>query len=191
MMTSPRAVSKPSATLAKRAGTRTIVRIRRAGLQDERLDAYVLATSKRLALLQPVRDRIDLDGYDVIRLEDVTGVEDCPRAEFFKRALALKRQRPRLPRARIDLANMSRLLRSVDDAGSLLVISREFKMPGECEIGRLLRLKRETYQMRWITPGAEWEADDRVFRLSDITRVQFGGAYERTLADVAGLVSRL
>jgi hypothetical protein len=45
--------------------------------------------------------------------------------------------------------------------------------------------------MRWITPGAEWEADDRVFRLSDITRVQFGGAYERTLADVAGLVSRL
>jgi hypothetical protein len=42
-----------------------------------------------------------------------------------------------------------------------------------------------TYVLRSLSPDAEWENDDRPFRYQDITMIEFGGEYERTLLMVA------
>ncbi len=172
---------KPS-SLSKHVGK--LVRIHRKPIDAMHLDAYVLAVSDELALLQPVRDRIDLDGYDVIRLADVSSVTASPRASFYEEALALKRMRPTKPK-QLSLDNMASLLKSVNEAYPLVVIHRESVTPDSCEIGRVRDISDRTYHLDWINPNASFEKDGRRFRLADITRIQFDGAYENALAMVA------
>jgi hypothetical protein len=43
----------------------------------------------------------------------------------------------------------------------------------------------ETYALRWLSTNAEWDNDDRLFRYRDVTRLEFGAAYEQTLLAVA------
>ena len=162
----------------------SLKRIWRRGIDNTPIDAFVLRASKQLILLQPVRDRIDLDGYDVVRRRDVTDIEDAPRAAFYQRALAIKRQRPKLPPG-LDLLGMGGLFATLRKKRVVFVIHRETVAPDECEIGQIASLTRTSYCLRWLSPSAIWETDDRTFRLSEVSRVQFGCAYEKTLQAVA------
>lgn len=161
-----------------------LVRIHRKAIERHHLDGYVIASTPRLLLLQPVRERLDLDGYDVVRAVDISRVSPSPKAAFYEEALALKRIKPRKPRG-IVLDDMKTLLASLQDRYPLVVIHRERRVPDECEVGRIRALTNTTYRLDWMTPTAEWEDDERVFKLADVTRVQFDGTYENTLADVA------
>ena len=75
-----------------------IVRIRRTDLVDSKIDGYVLAATEELALLQPIRDRLDLDGYDVLRVADITKLTrlTAKKAAFYETCLGLKGQSPSL-----------------------------------------------------------------------------------------------
>lgn len=166
---------------------RRIVRIHRKELGEVPLDSFVLESSKDLVLLQPIRDRIDLDGYDVIRQKDISDLTISPKEVYYGLALRCKRQAPRHPGG-IELGTMSALLASAEQRFPLLVIHREKVEMGACEIGRLAASSKRGYRLQWIDPQAQFEHDRRWFRYSDITLVQFGGAYENTLAQVAGMI---
>jgi hypothetical protein len=165
-----------------------LVEVTRDELDDRgvKTQGFPVGLSPEFLLLNALGDRIDLDGYTVVRLSDITELtRSFPRKSFYLRALDLKGIRPVVPEG-IDLTDVRSLLASIERRYPLITIHRERVAPDECEIGRLKLASDGGYALLWITPEATWEHDYRTYRYSDITRVGFDAQYERTLALVAG-----
>lgn len=99
--------------------------------------------------------------------------------------LELQGKRVAQPRG-IHLDSARDVLASVDARHHVVVVHREEVSPHECEVGRVVRLSTRTYGLVWLDPLGTWDQDDRRFLLRDVTRVQFDGAYEKTLLLAAG-----
>ncbi|MEQ9568347.1 MAG: hypothetical protein RLN85_21480, partial [Pseudomonadales bacterium] len=54
-----------------------------------------------------------------------------------------------------------------------------------CFIGKIASVGEETLSLDTISTNAKWDEQGMDFRLSDITQVGFGGAYEDALFAVA------
>lgn len=107
------------------------------------------------------------------------------RAAFLEASLRLRRLRkPSKPRVR--LKSMSTALRSASRAFPLVTIHREVVDRGACHIGQVASLDSRRVALLEIDPGAEWDQEPTLYRLSEITRVDFGGGYEEALALVGG-----
>lgn len=164
----------------------TLVRAaRQRNLKCKPSVGFVVETSEDLVVLNTLSDRIDLDGFEILRTRDITRVDgEFPRRRFFERALFLKGvTRRSLPP--LDLKSISSALRSANDRFPLLVLSRERIAPDEVAIGRVSRWLPSGIMLTTMTPEAEWAEDRTLYRFSSLTRIQFGGEYEETLALVA------
>ena len=166
-----------------------IVRIDRQPEIEDQIDGYVVGVSEcfvMLHLLDP--NFVNLNGYIVLRSDDVRRYRVRDDNDFFlNRALKLKGIRPALPAA-IDLTSFGTLLESANKQFPLLTIHRELMDPDICFIGQVEKLTDKTVTLKEIDPGARWERVRR-YNFRDITRVEFGGGYEDSLALVAGLWS--
>lgn len=167
-----------------------LVRYLRAGLDAEEMYSYGFAVgcSKSWLLTHYVADHLRLDGYDAVRMQDITEFDvEFDKAPFLRRCMEIKRQMPSLPIG-IQLDDTRSLLESIIDQYPVVVVHREQICPDECEIGTLKMVSDEAYALRWMTPTAEWADDEEVYRFEDVTRVTFGSEYETTIAVVAGLI---
>jgi hypothetical protein len=164
----------------------SIVQIARAELDESGPHSigYVLDYTDQFVLLHRLSDRIDLDGFEVIRKPHVTKCHASFRnADFYQRAIEMKGAPPhRL--AHIDLTSMEALLHSLRHVTPLVTIHREALAPDECEIGRVEMISTDGVVVQTITSSAAW-AERRAFTFEEITRIEFGGEYEKTLAMVA------
>ena len=168
---------------------RSLVQIERGGFEprDRTVHGYPLAASADLVLLSVLSDRIDLDGYETVRIRDITSCEvDFPRMAFYHKALELKGEIPTAPSG-IDLTSIRAMLDSAQRQFPLLVIHREHVAPGECEIGRLKLMSDEAFAIHYLDPSAQWSDDPGHYRYTDVTRVGFGDEYATTLALVVGV----
>ncbi len=93
-------------------------------------------------------------------------------------------RRPRKPR--VSVASIEDLLLSAGRAFPLVTIHREQVDPDVCWIGRVLGVNRGRVSLLKIDPDAKWEDAPTEYRLSEITRVDFGGDYEGALHLVGG-----
>ncbi|ACL02264.1 conserved hypothetical protein [Desulfatibacillum aliphaticivorans] len=168
---------------------RILVQIGRQDLdgEDFLFHGFILDFSREHVLIQLISDRFDLDGYEVLRTENITLLDsEFEHRRFLERALGIRGMRP-IPLEGIDLKDTRSMFRSVEKQFPLLVIHREWDSDGECEVGRIKMAADEFYTLKALSPTAEWVDDDKVYRYSDVTRVCFGGDYETTLARVAGI----
>jgi hypothetical protein len=175
--------------LAGAVAAHDLVRIerRRFRAADRETHGFLVVVSDELVLLSLMSDRIDLDGYEVLRTADLTACErEFPRKAFYLKALKLKGESPQVPPA-LDLTNMRVLLSSAQVGFPLLVVHREHVASGECVIGRLKLTSEDAFAVRYIDPDGCWMDDTEHYRYADVTRVGFGGEYENTLAAVAGV----
>ena len=83
------------------------------------------------------------------------------------------------------MATTRDLLLSANLIFPLVTIHRERVDPDICEIGRVVWADKRYLSLREIDPHAKWE-QQRQYRLSEITRVDFGGAYEEALHFIGG-----
>jgi len=147
---------------------------------------FVVGLGDRLVMLHQASNSIRLDGYEILRVRDVTAVEaEFSAKGFYLRALEMKEIRPRAPGG-VDLRDVESAIRSVDAHHAPFLVEREEADPGVGFIGRVREWLKSGFRMRLLTPSAEWTDDDQLFRYSTITRIVFGEEYERTLAMVAG-----
>jgi hypothetical protein len=79
---------------------------------------------------------------------------------------------------------------SASRAFPLVTIQREQIDRNVCSIGRVLGVKRGRLSLLQINPHATWDEKPTEYRLSEITRVNFGGDYENALYLVGGNPSR-
>jgi hypothetical protein len=160
---------------------RTLVRIHRS-CEEGHVTGYVCSLSSELVLVHVVSDDIRFDGFQALRLRDVTRVQaPAPHAAFVERALELRRLRRKRAPVSLDLTSIASLLTTASQAFPLVTIHRELADPDVCHIGTVLGMTATSVTLREITPDARWEKKKVRHALSDITRVDVGGAYENAL----------
>ena len=153
--------------------------------EDSPVRGYVLDIGPRFFLMAVVSDRIWFDGFECFRLRDVSEVMADPYTRFAESALRKRGERvPKNPR--VSVASIEQVLLTAGRAFPLVTIQREQIDPSACWIGRVLGAARGRLSLLEINPDATWDKKPSNYRLSEITRVNFGGDYENALHLVGG-----
>jgi hypothetical protein len=147
---------------------------------------YVLEIGPHFFLLAYIDNDMRFDGYQCVLLKDVTRLEAPARYnEFMVAALRKRKQRIRR-RPDIKMNTIAELLESANQHFPLVTIHREGVKPGCCWIGRIIDISDSRVVLHEIGPDAVWDEKPKSYRLSEVTRVEFGGGYEEALFLVAG-----
>lgn len=150
------------------------------------IHGYVLGIGPEFFLLAEVDERIRFNGFLCIRLRDVRNLQAPEKhSAFIMKALSLRREKfPTKPR--VELTDLPSLLKTASRAFPLVTIHREKVNPDVCHIGRVVDVANGKVSLLEIGPDACWDAKPSVYRLREITRVDFGGGYEDALFLVGG-----
>lgn len=175
-----------SAQLTTASNDGRIVRIHRRTAEVHHLDVFVIGVGAEWVLVQPIQDRIDLDGYEALRLKDITKVEESPRSAFFGVVLAHRKQKPKAVK-KVALDSVDALLLSASRAFPLVAVHRERVDPGVCEVGRVREADAKTYVLHPVDLEGVFAHELESFASRDVTRVDFGNGYEEALAVAGGL----
>jgi hypothetical protein len=148
---------------------------------------YVVDIGPQFFIVALVSAGIRFDGFQCFRLSDVRRLQVPGRYAAFAEA-ALKRRGERIPnKRRVVVTSLSKLLQTANRAFPLVTIHREQVDPDVCQIGRVVEVRNGRLSMLEIGPDAVWDEKPETYRLTEITRVDFGGDYEEALHLVGGL----
>jgi len=167
----------------RRALANGIWRISRSRIEADVYDAYVHQIGGGWLCIQPVRDRVDFDGYELLRVEDVTDIRPCPRGDFF--AKVLTQRGLAASSANLTMDSLETALASIAGPGALAAFHREVVDPDTCEVGRVVSISRASLRLRCVDLDGREHAEEVRIALRDLTRVGFGGGYEAALAMAA------
>jgi len=172
-------------SLLRLVGREVIANFWRQNLDSHEIIGFVVGLSLDFVAIHVQNDDILLDGYAILRIQDITLVEDRPkRGGFYMEALKLRGYKPKRP-VGICLDSTASILESVNRHYPLVTVHREAIRNDECTIGRIEKLTAKTLIMQWLTPSAQWDGYSPRYRLTSITKIEFGGLYEDALARVA------
>jgi hypothetical protein len=163
------------------------IRIYREGLEDGWADGYIAGAGPEFFALELIDKGIRFDGYNCLRYADVS---ECPMLEpghvaFLDKALTA-RGLARSQTFEVDLSSLRNLIRTAAASFPLLTIHTEASDPHACYIGKVASVTDLHLDLRKIDPDAVWcDKPDR-WTLREITRVDFGGAYEEALLLAGG-----
>ncbi|MGD0096141.1 MAG: hypothetical protein ABSB60_06575 [Terracidiphilus sp.] len=147
---------------------------------------YVLDIGPQFFLFGLIDDNIKFNGFQCPLISDLRKVKVPDPHEDFIVAALRKRREIIVKKPDIDLSNLPTLLKSANALFPLVSILRERIKPDECVIGRVLDISEKSFLLHTIDPHAGWEEKPTRFRLSHITRVDFGGGYEEARHLVGG-----
>jgi hypothetical protein len=147
----------------------------------ERIAGFVLDFSDSLILLHLLEwNTFTLNGYIVIREQDINNYRVFGKPTYWQNKAARKnRLKPINPRISID--SFEDGISSASKSFPLIAIKKELVAENKRFIGRLAGFTSKTVTIHGLNPSAEWIKKSR-FNLAEITRIQFGGGYERALA---------
>lgn len=125
-----------------------------------------------------------LNGYTMVRRNVIKSSKLMPSTEMPLRIAQAKRLRPAVP-AGVGFSNCRALLESASSEFPLLTVYQERIFRGECFIGRPVKFNAQALWLENLSSSAEWGGFWRI-SYRNITRVDFGGEYERWLHRFAG-----
>ncbi|CUB02248.1 hypothetical protein [Marinomonas fungiae] len=168
--------------LEKARTRKNVVRIFREEIDgpDNWTDGFIIAANEEMVLMQLVDDGVHLNGYQILFLEDISDfMHPAPFNDFQKRVLELRGEEIEDPE--VDLEDLAVLLMDISEEFGLVTIHREEVDADGCEIGRVLRADATTFELEEIGSDARWFDETYEYDLYDITRIEFGSAYEDAL----------
>ncbi|MEV6874665.1 hypothetical protein [Amycolatopsis sp. NPDC051128] len=165
-----------------------LVRVSRVLGDADPVEGYVVDVGERWVLVAVLDASVVVDGFVAVPIADIARVKTRRGSrEFVERALRLRDEWPPAPpAATISLGDLVPLVRSAARQYPTITIHIEGRDPDVCFIGIPVKFGRRSLRLLEVDPNAEWWDRSRKWAWSDITRVDFGGRYERTLFEVAG-----
>lgn len=145
-------------------------------------DVYGLVASvtSRWVVIQALQDAVYLDGYEVVRIKDITGVEDNSESGYIERAVVGLGH----PEADFQLpegASTGDVLRAAANHSAVVSVFIEKKDDRARLIGDIHRLGEKEFDIQLIGPKGVWEVEPIRERYKDVTRVSFGDRYSAAL----------
>ncbi|MDJ0848300.1 MAG: hypothetical protein QNK04_07990 [Myxococcota bacterium] len=163
-----------------------VVRITRGEFEDEGDLAYIGGLGNELMLLLCISKEIHFDGFAVVRIADVTHL-DAPHDHADFVAEALRRRGESVATApAVSLLGMAAAVRTAGRIFPLVTLFREEADSDVCHIGKVVEVGDERVHLVEIDPDARWDEETTAYRVSEVTRVDFGGRYEEALVLVGG-----
>ncbi len=171
-------------TLGSLIGTGAIIEVDRSPMTRFTLLGFPLEVSEEFMLLQNISDEYLLNGYSIIRMADVGGyrvLED--RGEMIR--YVLERRYPEgylasSPFASEELEDFS-FLESIHNHAPLITVHKEGIDDMVCWIGAVSSISEKTFTLRKVDVSGDWMDERGRYRYDDVTRIDFGGAYEEAL----------
>jgi|HubBroStandDraft_2_1064218.scaffolds.fasta_scaffold115348_1 hypothetical protein len=178
-------MQKKKSQLARALRKRLLVRF--ASVLDRgTVNGYVLDVGPQFFLIALVSDGIRSNGFQCYRLSDIRKLRVPDKYAGFHEAV-LKKRGIRFPRKPpVIVSSLAELLVTANRAFPLITIHREKVDGNACWIGRVVDVSRGRVTLLEIGPDASWDDDLETYRLSEITRVDFGGDYENALQLIGG-----
>jgi hypothetical protein len=151
------------------------------------VNGYVVEIGPEFFVVALVTDGIRFNGFQCFRVSDVRQLQVPAKYAAFAEA-ALKKRGERIPKKpHVVVSSLSKVLLTANRLFPLITIHRERVDPDVCQIGRVVDLRNGRVSLLEIGPDAGWDDKPETYRLSEITRVDFGGDYEEALHLVGGL----
>ena len=184
-------MTRQSLAAALRAAVRSfaLVRVDRS-CDPHPLLGYAIGLGEWLLLHVVNPDSMILNGYSAVQVRDVRKVGQLADEHegFMVTALRARRLRPK-PQVRVSLKTTRGLLETSAHYFPLIAIHEEKKDNEVCWIGRPTGFPGASVEMREVSPAGRWYTRPSRYQMRSITKVDFGGAYEHALAQVAGAPS--
>jgi hypothetical protein len=157
-----------------------LVDLRRESLDSLTLRCFVTALSADFAVLSRVNDNCEFDGVIVIRTEDVTFARwDSEVLRSWGTVLQESPSSPE-PAGFVDLASWESVVRTIHDNVPVVTFQRERADGDICHVGTGITILAEGIEADEVS--IEGTIDGKfAINLEDLTRVDFGGGYERAL----------
>ncbi len=160
----------------------------RPNCDDQKLNGYVLDYNDYWTILHYEND-FELNGYTVIRNDLIKRYRELnDYRKVTKRALKRFGHIPKSPGA-IDLKDINSVLISVNKIFPLITVHRELRDNTVCFIGSIAKITPKTITLAEISPGAEFAGLHRI-NSGEITKIDFGARYEKTLWELASIKTR-
>lgn len=169
--------------LSQFAQDRSLVSIRRAAVDENKIQGFVLGSSDRLVLLQYVYD-FHLDGLMVLRTDDISEVTRSKTDAFQQQLLADEGLLSRVPfDYPVDLGSWSSAIAGLSRSHPLLILECELMEEPDFVVGRILDVGVDDVTLRYFTGAANWLEEPVKLRYDDITACQantnYVNAYQR------------
>jgi hypothetical protein len=177
--------TKKKSQLARARREGLLVRFSRA-FEPGTVNGYVLDIGPQFFLLALVSDGLYLNGFQCFRLSDVQRLSVPDKYSRFHEAVLKKRGEKVPKKIPVAVSNLPELLLTANRAFPLVTIHRETVDREVCSIGRVLDVRSDRVSLLEIGPDGRWDDQATNYRLSEITRVDFGGDYEDALNLVGG-----
>jgi hypothetical protein len=162
-----------------------LVEFDRAPIDRYLLRGFALAWTADLTVIQIVEDKqYRLNGYAIFRNSDVKRWRPIPSDGFYGKAAIIHELRPEPP-VGVTIVSMKEALASAGRVFPLVTIHRERTDHGACYVGKVHRTSQRAVSLILVSHEGEWEGEQESYSLKDITLVEFGGAYERLLDQMA------
>jgi hypothetical protein len=158
------------------------VTVRRKHLDADMDSGFVLAITDEWVIFQDLAESVGLDAVVLLRLDHVTKVEPHENRAFVNRAVAGLG----VPLAEFECppeASTGDLLRLVTARAGLVCIYLETRDDYWLNIGRVLRIAEKRMDLHFIGRDGVWADFVDSWKLSDITRIEFGGRYIQALEE--------
>ena len=141
---------------------------------------FVVSVGEQWVVLLRLMDSVYVDGIEVVRIEDVTSVEEDCEGGFVERAVA-SLGRPKVDFNLPEDADTRDVLRAAADHSSLICVYLEAEDDYPLLIGHLEGLGERKFDIQLINPRGVWDVETSRWAYKDVTRVTFGGRYEDAL----------
>ena len=171
--------------ILKKSRMKHLFETKRCFESSGKIGGFIVDFSDALVLLHNLNvDTFALNGYTVIRVDDITRYRIFSRQTYWRaRAAAHFGLEPKRP-VGITLESLPKLLTSINERYPLITFHREEKNPDVCYIGPVLSMTERTVTIDDLNASCEWTGSRRL-KFDDITRIDFGGGYEEALAVTA------
>lgn len=157
----------------------TIAR-RRGEWQLESIRGFVVSYSARWVAVQSIIDGVYLDGYDVVRTDDISRLETDDHNGYVARAVE------QLGRPAVDFAlpadhGVREVLRAAAAHSPTVCVHLEMDLTDPMLVGSITRLGARKFEIRLINPSGVWDAHLSRWWYGDVTRIRVGDRYSAAL----------
>ena len=172
--------------LGESRSRRDLADFRRDEMKADDIRGFVAGLSGELVLIEVVGDDLRSDGHRIIKLDDLTFVRwGTGQMRAWERAFEA-REPGEVPADALDLTDWRSASASLQATGRLVTFHRERMDRSTVYIARDFDLTFDLVVGTQISTEGE-EDGSFAIRFEDITRIDFGGGYERGLERVLGL----